>query len=224
MFNSHLIKVLSFTFVFKLLAVGIIIIPCSARASERNQVAEQECMICLSSAQELGVQQSRLTSCCHQFLCQKDAQVLEQRAQENHRVNGGERHARCPYCRHYPMKTVAAAVPAPAQYNSRPALPTPSAPAFDELPSPVEYQPSGGSADQLLQQWIDKQANAKRCPTPGCSYAFINERAQEPHTFMCPSCRCDYCSNCLIDHESDISCLVAAYQLNYLINKIDHRN
>ncbi|MDR3549969.1 MAG: E3 ubiquitin protein ligase, partial [Candidatus Babeliales bacterium] len=58
-------------------------------------------------------------------------------------------------------------------------------------------------ADVSTNEWIDRHPHAKRCPTPDCSYAFINDR-HKTNTIQCPSCTQSYCSGCLIAHEKNI--------------------
>lgn len=215
------------------MALGILLLPQAASGSQRNQDALQneECVVCLATVQELGAQ-ARFTSCCKKCVCAKDFDSLEAQAREQHRNNGGHRHARCPHCRHYPLKIKAVAAPAVIRQAAPSARPIPSAPPLHELPESTHDQTphniaprtdvlelDSAVADQQLQHWLSQQANAKRCPTPGCSFAFINERAPNPHGFKCPACDCSYCSSCLIDHESDISCQTAALYVAQLIHK-----
>lgn len=54
-------------------------------------------------------------------------------------------------------------------------------------------------------EWIAQQPNAKHCPTPDCSYIFLNdERCPQP--IECPSCAHKYCSNCLFPHAVRMTC------------------
>jgi ariadne-1 len=51
----------------------------------------------------------------------------------------------------------------------------------------------------------------KHCPTPNCSYYFIND---EPLNicaeFNCPACRSTYCANCTKSHDKTLACTRAA--------------
>ncbi len=62
-----------------------------------------------------------------------------------------------------------------------------------------------------LQKWVAMQPNAKHCPTPDCSYLFIDEE-QYPQSIKCPQCAHEYCSNCLLPHPMQISCKDAKEQ------------
>jgi len=60
-------------------------------------------------------------------------------------------------------------------------------------------------SDIKAQEWLIKQPNAKHCPTPDCTYVFLNEN-QSPETIRCPNCKLEYCSNCLYSHPMQILC------------------
>lgn len=51
--------------------------------------------------------------------------------------------------------------------------------------------------------------NAKHCPTPNCSYIFLNEDNSSCET-TCPLCNDKYCSNCLVQHSARLTCQQAA--------------
>lgn len=59
-----------------------------------------------------------------------------------------------------------------------------------------------------LKEWLEKQSLVKHCPTPDCSYAFINESKCQS-TIDCPQCKKEYCSQCLIKHPEYLSCQAA---------------
>lgn len=86
---------------------------------------EEECPICASSFNELGVAQVRFTRCCNHVICKNDSDRLEREAAQLHRnmsdaawrqeFSGREdfagwpvthEHANCPFCRAYPLDVV----------------------------------------------------------------------------------------------------------------------
>jgi len=59
-----------------------------------------------------------------------------------------------------------------------------------------------------LTEFFKKQAGDKiirQCPTPDCSYAFINDR-NDTQSYTCPTCKHTYCANCLVSHSRSVSC------------------
>ena len=68
-------------------------------------------------------------------------------------------------------------------------------------------------SDITTKEWLSKQANAKHCPTVDCPYVFINDAAN-PQAVTCPSCKQNYCSNCLTPHNRNISCEDAKAERN----------
>ena len=54
-------------------------------------------------------------------------------------------------------------------------------------------------------EWIARQPNAKHCPTPDCSYVFINDE-ERLRLFTCPKCDKKYCSKCLVLHDIQMTC------------------
>ena len=66
----------------------------------------------------------------------------------------------------------------------------------------------GALSEIATREWILQQPNAKQCPTPNCTYAFINEGGNRRAT-QCPSCKNRYCSSCLINHPTNKSCAQA---------------
>ena len=65
--------------------------------------------------------------------------------------------------------------------------------------------------DLKAKEWLTKQENVKQCPTADCSFAFIND-ASCSSVIECPQCKTEYCSQCLIKHDSEISCEQARAQ------------
>lgn len=53
--------------------------------------------------------------------------------------------------------------------------------------------------------WLMQQKNRTACPTPDCSFIFINERTDQ-FTMQCPSCDATYCAQCLTQHSARITC------------------
>lgn len=66
-------------------------------------------------------------------------------------------------------------------------------------------------SDIKAKEWLAIEQNAKHCPTPDCPYSFINDNP-ENQKITCPSCDAKYCSNCLANHEEEVSCQVAKQQ------------
>ena len=60
-------------------------------------------------------------------------------------------------------------------------------------------------SDIQLQEWLIQQQTTKQCPTPNCSYSFINERTDQ-FTHHCPQCKKEYCGKCLIPHTPSSTC------------------
>lgn len=55
------------------------------------------------------------------------------------------------------------------------------------------------------KEWLTTEQGIKHCPTANCPYSFINEDNNNVRT-TCPSCNKTYCSNCLVNHDQEISC------------------
>jgi len=75
------------------------------------------------------------------------------------------------------------------------------------------HLPVSAYADITTNEYLTTQRHAKRCSTPNCSYAFINDDEQRCTT-QCPKCEKSYCSACLTPHEQSISCDHAKNQLD----------
>lgn len=60
-------------------------------------------------------------------------------------------------------------------------------------------------ADICAREWLIRQPNARQCPTPNCPFVFLNDGANARAT-ICSECNQRYCSNCLVDHERQMSC------------------
>lgn len=71
-----------------------------------------------------------------------------------------------------------------------------------------DYKKLESYYDVLVQEWLNVQSSVKHCPTPDCSYRFINA-SQCPQNTKCPSCKHEYCSSCLLKHPSNITCETA---------------
>lgn len=56
--------------------------------------------------------------------------------------------------------------------------------------------------------WAKYQEHLKHCPTPDCKFYFINESTCA-HAITCPQCVKNYCNQCLISHDQNISCAQA---------------
>jgi hypothetical protein len=70
--------------------------------------------------------------------------------------------------------------------------------------------------DVVWKEWRDK--NTKQCPTPRCTYEFEhNEGMRE--SIKCPQCRQTYCSNCLVQHSTKMTCDQAKEDLKLTGNK-----
>ena len=52
---------------------------------------------------------------------------------------------------------------------------------------------------------INKAENIKHCPTPDCSFSFINDDDLMVQV-RCPKCFSFYCCNCLLKHTNEFSC------------------
>lgn len=60
--------------------------------------------------------------------------------------------------------------------------------------------------DIQFRAWLIKHKEAfKQCPTPDCSFAFLNERTDQS-TIECPQCEKKYCAQCLSSHSVRITC------------------
>jgi len=66
------------------------------------------------------------------------------------------------------------------------------------------------------QEWLAK--NTKHCPTPDCSFAFMNDQEVQ-QSFKCPQCSHTYCSNCLKSHSTKMTCTQAEEDLKLTGNK-----
>lgn len=232
MYHSKFINFCAAAFVLKLMVLSAVIIPTISQSSASQEIrlkGDEECAICMSSARDLGNDQARFTQCCKQFICAKDADEIGKKIRESNRDRDRKRQLeiRCPYCRHTPFQVTRPAPVAPAARN----LPTPSAPPLDAhscaQPRANAQQNNrqrqfnnSAQADQQLQQWLSQQPNAKKCPTPGCSYAFINELTRAA-TIICMQCRHEYCSDCLVQHSVHVTCNQALTNLNQQNN--DHQ-
>lgn len=63
-----------------------------------------------------------------------------------------------------------------------------------------------------LKEWLAKQSQVKYCPTPDCTYAFINADTCQSNT-ECPKCHKVYCNQCMTKHPEYMSCHAAKDQL-----------
>ena len=217
MYHAKFINFCAAAFMLKLMVLGAVIIPTISQSSASQEIrlkGDKECAICMSSARDLGNDQARFTQCCKQFICAKDADEIGKKIRESNRDRDRKRQLeiRCPYCRHTPFQVTRPTAEAPAARD----LPTPSAPRLEARP---RVQPranaqknnrqrqlnNSAQADQQLQQWLSQQPNAKKCPTPGCSYAFINELTRVA-TIICMQCQQEYCSDCLAQHSIHVTC------------------
>jgi len=52
---------------------------------------------------------------------------------------------------------------------------------------------------------IHNEKHIKQCPTPDCSYSFINDQTVK-QKFTCPQCKHIYCSSCLMRHAPEMTC------------------
>lgn len=59
--------------------------------------AQEECGVCFSTLQELGVAHACVTTCCRHFICRNDADFIAERARNNNTP------ALCPFCRRNPL-------------------------------------------------------------------------------------------------------------------------
>ncbi len=53
--------------------------------------------------------------------------------------------------------------------------------------------------------WARQQEHLKHCPTPDCKFYFINESTCA-QSITCGQCNKQYCNQCLINHDEQISC------------------
>lgn len=63
--------------------------------------------------------------------------------------------------------------------------------------------------DVANQEYLDKHTTP--CPTPNCSYAFIND-GKVQQSMTCPKCKKQYCSKCREQHAAKVSCKEAKLQ------------
>lgn len=54
-----------------------------------------------------------------------------------------------------------------------------------------------------FNEWAN--VNAKNCPTPGCTYIFVNDD-DNANNVQCPKCTKHFCTGCFFQHATDISC------------------
>jgi len=60
--------------------------------------------------------------------------------------------------------------------------------------------------DIAAQEYLTKhEKNIKQCPTPNCTYQFINDYNVK-QKYACPSCKHVYCSHCLVRHAPEMTC------------------
>lgn len=59
-----------------------------------------------------------------------------------------------------------------------------------------------------MTEYARGQHGFRQCPTPDCSYIFINDTNSQT-TFQCPCCERYYCANCLLPHAQRTSCAQA---------------
>src|ERR1700722_428343 len=98
MYHSQFIHFFAPSFLLKLMMLGAFTLPVISKASAPGQVilkGDEECVICASSARELGNNQARFTNCCRQFICAKDAQEIVDRARQPDR-RGRPQQSKCP--------------------------------------------------------------------------------------------------------------------------------
>jgi hypothetical protein len=219
MYHSKFINFCAIACALKLMVIGAFILPSISKSSvpQVRLQGNEQCAICMTSAAELGNNQARFTNCCRQYLCAKDAQEIEKTAHSRRPAQ----QARCPYCRHTPLRTIRPTVNAPAsRAPARDAQAQRSQPNARPQSSPLNNA-RPNNAEQEFQRWLSRQPNAKKCPTPGCSYAFINERAT-PDTIVCIKCLHEYCSDCLVRHSVHISCNQAREQMRQSVARANH--
>ena len=60
----------------------------------------------------------------------------------------------------------------------------------------------------LTFEWARQQEHLKQCPTPDCTFYFINESTCAL-PMACPLCSKEYCNQCLLSHPEQTSCTQA---------------
>jgi chemotaxis protein histidine kinase CheA len=62
--------------------------------------------------------------------------------------------------------------------------------------------------DIAFNEYLNGEQGVKQCPTPDCNFKFIqfNER---PESIVCGSCQQRYCSHCLFNHPTNMTCAQA---------------
>ncbi|HRN78529.1 MAG TPA: IBR domain-containing protein [Candidatus Dependentiae bacterium] len=68
--------------------------------------------------------------------------------------------------------------------------------------------------DITFKEFYTGNQDIKHCPTPDCSYAFVHGAHDQRQQVQCPSCKAQYCSNCLHNHAHNTTCQEAEIQRN----------
>jgi len=74
--------------------------------------------------------------------------------------------------------------------------------------------------DYSLQKYVSTHADEiSCCPTPNCTYAFVQDEGEDDNVLTCPLCKKKYCLNCRVDFHKGMTC--KEYQIN---NKRDEND
>jgi hypothetical protein len=89
-----------------------------------------------------------------------------------------------------------------------------------ELEMMLTFEEVNKYHDFALNKFLDDHHNeASRCPTPGCSCAFVYEPGISQ--FQCPICRGHYCLNCRVEFHRGQTC--AEYRINNTSTESDKK-